>query len=111
MKYNKNTIYITGISKSNTKDPITIMYNCFFLGVIIDKTDDIIVDVTCNTISSSTTEFIKSIIVGNNIVKDLESIIDEIRNRFLATAQRALIVALKDAHNKYTSEKSKIIEK
>ncbi|WP_125154595.1 DUF3870 domain-containing protein [Clostridium rectalis] len=104
MQYNKNTLYITGISRSNSVDPITIMYNSFFIGIIIEEETNKIVDITSNTISNATTEFIKSILVGYNLVKDLDSMIQEIQHRFLGTAQKALIVALKDAHNKYIIE-------
>ncbi|PRR80859.1 hypothetical protein CLLI_00440 [Clostridium liquoris] len=104
MNYGKNTIYITGISRSNSTDPITIMYNCFFLGVIVNKDDGTIIDITCNTISNSTTDFIRSILVGYNFLNDLEVMINEIHERFLGTAQKALTVALKDAHNKFLIE-------
>ncbi|KAJ49865.1 hypothetical protein BD780_003977 [Clostridium tetanomorphum] len=107
MNYSKSTIYITGISRSNSTDPITIMYNSFFLGVIVDKKEGIIIDITCNTISNVTTDFIKSMLVGYNLLQDLGKMIDEIHNRFFGTAQKALIVALKDAHNKFTIEKKK----
>ncbi|MBU5269955.1 DUF3870 domain-containing protein [Clostridium cochlearium] len=107
MIYDTNTIYVTGMSKSNNMDPITKMYNSFFLGLILDKDTDIIIDVTCNTISDITNDFIKTILVGKNLVKDLNKIILEINERFLATSQKALIVALKDSFNKYEMYKRK----
>lgn len=107
MKYEKNTIYITGIAHSNNSDPITVKYNIFFLGVIINKSTSEIVDLACNAISPTTVEFIKSIIVGNNIINDIQEIISEIQERFFGTAQKALIVALKDVHNKYLIELKK----
>lgn len=107
MTYGKNTIYVTGISKSNNMDPITKMYSSFFVGLILDKNTDIILDITCNAISDITNDFIKTILVGKNLVKDLNEIILEIDERFLGTAQKALIVALKDCFNKYSVYKQK----
>lgn len=111
MNYDKNTIYITGISRANNTDPITIMYNCFFLGVIVNRDNGTIVDITCNTISNITTDFIRSIFVGYNLVTDLEKMIDEVHERFLGTAQKALVVALKDAYNKFLIERKKPMKK
>ncbi|WP_027623615.1 DUF3870 domain-containing protein [Clostridium lundense] len=107
MNYDKNTIYITGIARANNTDPITVMYNCFFLGVIVNRESGIIVDITCNTISNVTTDFIRSILVGYNLGKDLEKMINEVHERFLGTAQKALVVALKDAYNKFLIERKK----
>lgn len=113
MQYKKSTIYITGIAHANSTDPITVKYNIFFLGVIIDKNTSEVVDLACNAISNTTVEFIKSIIIGHNIVNDIKEIIKEIQERFFGTSQKALVVALKDAHNKYLAElkKQKIIDK
>ncbi|MEW9094521.1 MAG: DUF3870 domain-containing protein [Clostridiaceae bacterium] len=108
MNYEKNTIYITGISRANSTDPITIMYNGFFLGLIINMDNGEIIDITCNAISNVTSDFIKSILVGYNLISDLDHMINEINSRFLGTAQKALIVALKDVHNKFLMEKKKI---
>ncbi|MBE6066299.1 MAG: DUF3870 domain-containing protein [Clostridium lundense] len=107
MKYEKNTIYITGISHSNSSDPITVQYSVFFLGVIINKDTSQIVDIACNAISPITVEFIKSIIIEHNIINDIQKIICEIQERFFGTSQKALIVALKDVHNKYLVELKK----
>ena len=84
MIYDTNTLYVTGMSKSNNNnmDPITKMYNSIsFLGLILDKDTDIIIDVTCNTISDITNDFIKrkTILVGKNLVKDVNNIILEIK--------------------------------
>lgn len=110
MNYDKNTIYITGIAKSNNTDPITIMYNCFFLGVIVNRDDGTILDISCNTISNVTMDFIRSILIGYNLLNDLEKMINEIHERFLGTAQKALVVALKDAHNKFLIERKRHIK-
>jgi len=48
-----------------------------------------------------TSDFIKSIMIGYNLMNDEENIIDEIRDRFHGIAQKAVIAALKDARNRY----------
>ncbi|KUO76599.1 MAG: hypothetical protein APF77_16895 [Clostridia bacterium BRH_c25] len=101
MIYEKNTIYITGIAKISSNDPISDMYDTFFIGIILDRNDGRIIDVTCNMVKDVTSDFIKSIMIGYNLMNDEENIIDEIRDRFHGIAQKAVIAALKDARNRY----------
>lgn len=103
MQYGNHTVYITGLSKSNNNDPITSMYSSFLICLIIDRNSDEIVDLTINSIAEMTKEFIRSILLGRNILTDLEWMVSEIEDRFLALSQKALIAALKDAQNKYIS--------
>jgi hypothetical protein len=101
MAYTKSTVFVTGVSKPNKDDPITSVYNVFFVSAIVDEETDAIVDVTCNAASEMTREFIRSLIVGNNLLDGMEDIVREIRSRFFGLVQKPLIVALKDAHNHY----------
>lgn len=101
MTVDRNTVYVTGISKPTSNDPITSTYESFFVGLIIDRETDRIEDMTCNTVKEMTCQFIKSIMVGYNIVEDMDGLIEEINGRFLGLAQKAVVAALKDARNKY----------
>ncbi|HYE81292.1 MAG TPA: DUF3870 domain-containing protein [Clostridia bacterium] len=101
MIYEKNTIYITGIAKIGSNDPISDIFDTFFIGIILDRNDGGIIDVTCNTVKDTTSDFIKSIIIGYNLINDEELIINEIRDRFHGIAQKAVIAAVKDARNRY----------
>lgn len=99
--YEKNTIYITGTAKISGNDPISDMFDTFFIGIILDRDTGKIVDVTCNMVRDATSDFVKSLMLGRDLVKDEESIIDEIRDRFHGIAQKAVIAAFKDARNRY----------
>ncbi|AYO31203.1 MAG: hypothetical protein PWR06_2912 [Thermoanaerobacteraceae bacterium] len=101
LNYDKNTIYVTGLAKTSKTDPISDIFSTFFVGVMVNSTDNKIIDFTCNTVSQKTSSFIESIIVGYNLLEDMDEIVSQIERRFLGTAQKALIVALKDAQNKY----------
>jgi hypothetical protein len=96
--YEKSTVYILGTARLGKTDPILSTYDIFFIGLIIDKNTDMIIDTTCNTVKEKTAEFINSIISGHNIHDDIEH---EIRERYFGMAQRALMAAVKDARNKY----------
>lgn len=101
MIYEKNTLYIIGISKISSNDPISALYDIFFVGIILDKNTGKIVDSTCNMVRDETNNFIKSILIGYNLLNDIEAIVDEIKERFHGMAQKAVIAAVKDARNKY----------
>lgn len=101
MIYEKNTIYILGTSKISQNDPISAFYDIFFIGIILERDSGKIIDSTCNMVRDMTTDFIRSILIGQNLVTDIDEIIDEIQDRFYGMAQKAVIAAIKDARNKY----------
>lgn len=111
MEYSGSTIFITGVSKPGKDDPITSVYQVFFLSLIVDKENDTIVDAACNTASNMTEAFIRSMFIGRSIAGGVEEMAQDIRRRFFGLAQKALIVALKDAHNRYIMvKKNKMCE-
>jgi len=99
--YGKDTVFVTGVAKLAKDDPIASVYNVFFLSAIVDRKTDLIVDVTCNTASDMTREFIRAMVVGRNLASGIDDMAREIRSRFFGLVQKPLIVALKDAHNHY----------
>ena len=101
MEYDETTVFVTGVSKLAQGDPIASMYDVFFLSAIVDLKTDIIVDVTCNTASDMTRDFVRSILIGGNMSSGVEDMVQKLRDRFFGLVQKPLIVALKDAHNRY----------
>lgn len=101
MEYSKSTIFVTGIAKPVKDDPVTSLYEVFFISLIIDKSNDRITNAACNSASPMTEDFIRSLVIGRNILTEIEAMAQEIRSRFFGLLQKALIVALKDAHNRY----------
>jgi hypothetical protein len=67
----------------------------------VDTQTDIILDATCNTVKDITNDFIKSLLIGKNLINEIDAAVLDIRNRYFGLSQKALIIALKDAHNKY----------
>lgn len=101
MSYPQNTIYITGTAKVGSNDPISAMYDILFVGVILERENGEIIDITCNTVSHITEDFIKSVILGYSLLEDIDEITNAIKDRFYGIAQKAVIAAVKDARNKY----------
>jgi len=101
MEYDRGTVFVTGLAKPANEDPISVLYHVFFLSLIVDKETDTIVDATCNSARKMTEDFIREMLVGRNLSEDIDSIVQEIHQRFFGLVQKTLIVALKDARNRY----------
>ncbi len=101
MLYTKETIYILGTAKIGKTDPISAMYEIFFVGIIVNRNTGEIIDATCNMVRDVTTDFIRSILIGYNLVDDIDEIVDEIKDRFYGMAQKAVIASVKDGRNKF----------
>jgi hypothetical protein len=100
MEYSASTIFVTGIAKISKDDPIASSFNVFFVSLVVEKDTGIVVDATCNTARDMTKEFIRSLLVGGNLLTGVEDMANQIRTRFFGLVQKTLIVALKDAHNR-----------
>jgi hypothetical protein len=98
--YDKDTIYIIGDAQTSVNNPITQKYNAFFIGLVVDTTNHKIIDVGCSSTIPLTSDFVRSIFIGHNILL-LEVAAEEIRRRYHGSSQKALIVAYKDAQKKY----------
>jgi len=101
MSYNVNTIFITGSAKPSNEDAIKNVYQVFSLSLIVDTRTDIIVDLCCTAVMSKTEDFIRDMLVGVNLVTEVNDAVKTIRRRFMALVQKTLIVALRDAQNRY----------
>jgi hypothetical protein len=101
VQYEPGTIFVTGVAKVAKDDPIASSYQVFFVSLVVDQDTGVIVDATCNTARDMTKDFIRSILVGGNLAGGVEELSDQIRKRFFGMAQKPLLVALKDAHNRY----------
>ncbi|WP_130889453.1 MULTISPECIES: DUF3870 domain-containing protein [Fusobacterium] len=98
---NNNCIYILGVSKTNFDNAITKNYNMLFVGFLLDKNTNEIVDVEVTMILELSNRFIKSLLIGKNFIKDQDVIIKEFENKYFGRSQKALIIAYKDALKKY----------
>ncbi|ANE45281.1 hypothetical protein SY83_01860 [Paenibacillus swuensis] len=100
MLYDKDTVYVIGDAQASVNNPITQRYSAFFIGLVVDTASHKIVDAGCSSTIPLTSEFVRSIFIGHNILH-YEPIAEEIRRRYHGSSQKALIVAYKDAQKKY----------
>ena len=98
--FDKDTIYIVGDAQSSSNNPITQQYSVFFIGLVVDTSNDKIVEAACSSTVQLTSDFARSIFIGHSIMAS-EAIGEEIRYRYFGSSQKTLIAAFKDAQKKY----------
>lgn len=104
--YKRESVYVIGEAKSPENNPITLRYNLFYIGFVIDVTNDQIIDAECSATLEITKSFVQSLFTGKSMW-DTEKVTDEVQRRYFGSSQRALIVAYKNAQKKYKDIKSK----
>lgn len=105
--YEKSTVYIVGHGKTSSENAITSNFKIFFIGLVIDTKDDMVVDMECSATISITSRFISSIFIGKSFADYDPQIEEEIKKRYYGTSQKAIITAYKDAVKKYKEIKEK----
>jgi len=95
------TVYITGEARTNLDNAITKIYGTFYMAFEIDLKTGEILKTDCNATMKLTREFIKNIFNGKILDKDEKIITEEISNRYFASSDRAIVVAYRDALQKY----------
>ena len=100
MEYITNTVFVTGTGRPTKEDAITSVYQVLSLSLIVDSKTNIIVDASCNSVMDMTSDFIRGILIGHNLITEIYDIEQEIKSRFFGLVKKALIVAVKDAHNR-----------
>lgn len=98
--FDQDSIYIVGEAKSPSNNPITQQYKIFFIGFVVDRKTGKIVDADVSSILPLTSTFIRHLLIGQNILES-ETIIQIIEDRYHGSSQKAIIVALRNASQKF----------
>lgn len=98
--YDTDTVYLIGDSQTASNNPITQQFSSFFLVLVVDTSNDKIVDAACSSTVKITSDFVSSILIGMSIM-ETDEVDRQLRLRYFGSSQKALIVAFKDAQKKY----------
>ena len=101
MPYPATTVFLTGQAKPAREDAIAQVHGVFYLSLVVDTADNRIIDAQCNSILPMTDRFVHSLVTGYNIVDQIAEMERQIRSRYFALTQRALLACLKDARSQY----------
>ncbi len=102
----RKTILVTGYAKAPTGTSMYETYKHAGIVLEIDPQTDTIVDAQFTVITALTSRFLRDLLVGYRLEQGLEPIIQEIRCRYLAPSQEALIKALRVAVQRYQDHKA-----
>lgn len=100
--FGEDTIYIIGNAKSQQHNAITHQYGQFFIGFVIKKKSDVIIDCDVSVTLELTRNFIRELFIDQRMTEDPELIRQEIEERYFGSSQKAIFVAYKDAQKKYS---------
>ncbi len=105
--YEKNTVYVVGNAKTNTDNAITLRFNSFYIGFVVDLKTDRINDSSSSSTLRTTDEFIKSLLMGRSLKTFDDKLKEEVIKRYHGSSQKAIIVAYKDGVKKYNEMKKR----
>lgn len=95
------SLCIIGNAKSQLDNPITRQFSSFFITFIVEAESGVITEAEASVVLRTTNNFLSSLFVGRSLESFDDSLEENIRNRYLGSSQKAIIVAYKDAVKKY----------
>ena len=102
MHYPEETIYISAIAKLPAGIPSENVYKVIDVGLVIHREQGLIVDASLTLLTRAAEQFLQDLIIGYNLQEQgLEPLIGTIQDRYHGAAQKAVMVALKQIHEKY----------
>lgn len=104
--YKDTTVYVLGHGKTSSDNAITSTFKIFFIGFVIDRETDEIVDLECSATIDITKRFVHDLFIGRSFADYDEKLVGSVKNRYLGTSQKAIIIAYKDALKKYKEIKN-----
>ena len=111
MNMKTKSIYFTGEARTTMDNAITKIYGTFYMAFEVDASNGKIIRTDCNGTMKLTKDFINRIFEGKIFDDDEEKIIEEISEKYYASSTRAIVVAYRDALQKYKKVKKDILEK
>ena len=97
------TVYFVGYAKLPSDIPAGEIFSSVALGIEVDMENKIIVDTSITLPTPLARRVVASCVTGYNAETDLELIEKNIRKKYQGEAQKAIIVALRKAHSRYTN--------
>lgn len=95
-----STVFLTGEAKSPNNNPITSRWGLFFVGLVVDTENHIIVRADCTAVLPVTIDFVRSLLEGRSLL-DEDALVGSITERYHGSSQRALAAAVRNAASKY----------
>lgn len=101
MDYQDSSIYLVGHAKVSDDNPIKTNCDIIFFPFVVDAVTHRIIDVSCNSVLEITREFIRSLLIGCDLLDGVDEIAEKVRHRYFGSSQKAIIAAVKDANGRF----------
>jgi hypothetical protein len=99
----KRSVYFVGYARLPESTPVKKQLDRVAVGIEVDMETGIVLDASVTIPTELGQKVIRSCIVGYNIRWDFEFVAKNIERRFQGEAQKAIIMALKNAVDKFRS--------
>src|SRR5690606_8582747 len=96
-----NTVLVTGYAKAPQGTTLSHLYGYVGIVLLIDRDQDTIVAAEPTFITGLAQRFIADLLVGYDVRRGEDALRDEIRRRYLAPSQQALLQAIQNALQRY----------
>lgn len=97
----EDSLYIVGNAKVQQHNPIALQYGQFFLGLVVEKESECIIECEASVTLPLTGQFIRSLLLGKRLLADAPHIQRAIEGRYFGSSAKAIMVAVRDAQKKY----------
>ncbi|WP_235961073.1 DUF3870 domain-containing protein [Savagea serpentis] len=99
-----DTVLVTAYSKAPQGSAMYERFKHSGLVLEIEKETHLIRNVEFTFVTKLAQQYLEQLVVGANFHTDLEFLIERIQQHFLAPSQQSIIVALKNAHQRFVDE-------
>ena len=102
--YSKDCVYFSGSARLPSTIPSGSMYEIINVGMMINTKTGEIVDVSATLLSNGAKRFLDYLIIGHNLHDEggIDSLLNEITERYFGDSQKAILVAIKTVYERYT---------
>ncbi|MBN6185450.1 DUF3870 domain-containing protein [Aneurinibacillus sp. BA2021] len=108
MKYtDPNYILVTGFAQLPKGTPLFETQKIFGCSLVMDRTDDRVVDASFTFLMDVTRDFIRELVIGRRLPDEWESLQQAIQEQFFVHTPGAVIQAIRIAIERYIEAKSK----
>jgi len=96
-------VCVIGNARSASDNPITHTYSHFFITFIADPDTGEILDMEASFTLSLTNRFLRDLFLGRSLAAVDEGLLEAVRERYLGSSQKAIVVAYRDAVKKFVA--------
>ena len=95
ISYGADTFCVVGVATPTASTPTAVQYDKLIMVLICERRGGTILDAECNMVVDVTSDYIASLLIGHSLY-----MVKELQEKYNGISQKALIVALRDAHSK-----------